>query len=327
MQRKNTQELFTTSFTHHVPQDFLQSQVRFRKLLGLTWSENFILQWQKGEKSAIYLIYRWIFAIFFAISVAISISVRIDRHHFHVYFIYLTHLNLCGTTITTFFGALLVTLYHFDKMKLGEKMTKYMKIYWWLWNQSLVLSWVVSIFYWIDQFLAKKEDVEPVDMNNILTHITNSVVLSFDLFVVKHPPNYANLGHHFATVLIYTLFTVVFQMFGGKNSWVWCLFSWKKQEKLVLFIPVFICFKIITKITHNFHYRFGKNYVYWSSDWNKNLATSFSAVVAVLIISVGLHFVINFVHRRRHKLCNNLAEKKLSQTASGGNTVILWTVV
>lgn len=31
MQRKNTKELFATSFTHQVPQDFLQSQVRLEQ--------------------------------------------------------------------------------------------------------------------------------------------------------------------------------------------------------------------------------------------------------------------------------------------------------
>jgi hypothetical protein len=162
--------------------------------------------------------------MFFTGSVAYSIYYRFDKNHLHVYFIYLTHLNLCGTAITTCLGALLVSFYHFDLLKLGEKLTKYMKIYWFLWNQSLVFSWIVSIFYWMYHIFASqadvndKEGVEPVDLNNILTHVTNSVVLSFDLFVVKHPPNYANLGHHFGLVTLYTSFTVVFQMCGGKNS-------------------------------------------------------------------------------------------------------------
>lgn len=177
------------------------------------------LQWQRDDKSLIYLIYRWNFATFFAGSVAYSIYYRVIRKHFHVYFIYLTHLNLCGTAITTFLGALLVTLYYFDKLRLGEKMTKYMKIYWWLWNQSLVFSWIVSIFYWIYHVSEeKRENLDPIDLNNILTHVTNSVVLTIDLFVVKHPPNYKNLVHHMAAVIIYATFTVIFQMCGGKNS-------------------------------------------------------------------------------------------------------------
>lgn len=117
----------------------------------------------------------------------------------------------------TCLGAILVTLYHFDLLKLGEKLTKYMKVYWWLWNQSLVLSWIVSIFYWMYHNFSH-EEVDPIDLNNILTHVTNSVVLTFDLFIVRHPPNYANLGHNVAVVVVYAVFTFIFQIGGGRNT-------------------------------------------------------------------------------------------------------------
>lgn len=65
--------------------------------------------------------------------------------------------------------------------------------------------------------------------------------------------------------------------------------------------------------------RFGENYVYWSSDWKENLAISISGVFAVLIVSVGLHIFINYVHRRRHQFCNNLAGKILCEISNTGD--------
>lgn len=161
----------------------------------------------------IYLIYRWIVAIFYVFCVGFSVVTNINRGHFHVFFIYLTNLNQLGTMTVTCLGAYLVTDHYFHAMHIEKKMTMTMKIYWALWNQSMVLSLIVSSFYWLTI-----HDGQNVDINNILGHVTNVIVLAIDMLIVKHPPKYSNFFAVLGVVGLYSIFTAVFQFSGGINA-------------------------------------------------------------------------------------------------------------
>lgn len=158
--------------------------------------------------------YRWIVAMFFSICVGYSIYINIQRGYFHVYLIYLTHLNLCATMATTCLGACLVSLQHLDMANVGKARTTAIKFYLSLWNQSIVISLVVSISYWGFHY----NDQEIFDLNNVFIHLTNSTVLIVDLLVVRHPVNYFNFQAPIIVELIYTLFTVVYQQVGGLDK-------------------------------------------------------------------------------------------------------------
>lgn len=151
--------------------------------------------------------------MFYALSVGYSIFVNIRRGDFRFYFIYLTHLNLCATMVATFLGAFLVTLHHLEKLKAEKGMSTAMKFYWALWNQSIEFSCQVSIFYW-----ATIHNGETINLNNVLIHITNSIVLIIDAFVVKHPVKHSNVIFIFLAVIFYVIFTIVYQLLGGLNK-------------------------------------------------------------------------------------------------------------
>ena len=151
--------------------------------------------------------------MFFIFAVAFAMYLKIVEEKFILYFVYMTNLNLTGTAITTTYGAVLVTLFHYDKLQLQNRMIKRMKIYWWLWNQSLVLSWIVSIFFWMD-FVKEGKHISEAKYVDILTHVLNCIIPTLDLFIVRHPPNYANVVLHVALVVLYGLFTFLFQIFG-----------------------------------------------------------------------------------------------------------------
>lgn len=157
--------------------------------------------------------YRWIVAMFFSICVGYSVLINIRRGQFNVFFIYLTHLNLCATMATTCLGACLVSLHHLDKIKIEKKMPIVMKLYWALWNQSTVFSCLVSIFYWAILYKGQQ-----VDLNNAFIHITNSIVLIIDVFVVKHPVKHSNFVFLIFTEILYMIFTFFYQLLGGLNK-------------------------------------------------------------------------------------------------------------
>jgi hypothetical protein len=116
--------------------------------------------------------------------------------------------------ISTAMGAILVTLDYFDKIKFEAKMTRTLSLYWALWNQSIVFSGVVSTLYWMLLFKSNE-----VDVNNILIHMTNSIVLVIDLFFVKHPPRYSNFIYLMIVELIYMAFTVIYPIMGGLDKY------------------------------------------------------------------------------------------------------------
>ena len=149
-------------------------------------------------------------AVFFMFSLAISIDFSISQGFFHVYFIYLTHLNLAATTIMTLLSAVLVTLYHHDKLRLKLGMTISLKIFWFMWNQSIVCAFVIDFTYWT--LLYKGEGITLLE---ILVHITNFLFLLGDTFVVKHPPRFALVIYTIIVDITYITFTLVYQLFGG----------------------------------------------------------------------------------------------------------------
>lgn len=142
-----------------------------------------------------------------------SIATNLERAHFHVYFIYLTHLNLCATMIVTWLGAILGTLHHIDKLKVENEMSKALKFYWLLSNQSIVFACLISMFYW-----SITHELCEMNLNNIFIHITNSAVLIVDLFIVRHPHNHLNFIFLIPVEVLYLIFTVIYQRLGGLDK-------------------------------------------------------------------------------------------------------------
>lgn len=114
--------------------------------------------------------------------------------------------------VTAWLGAFLVNLHHFKKMNV-EKQTKVLNVYSLLWNQSTVLSILVTVFYWAVLYKG-----QPIDANNVLVHMTNSLVLVVDLVIVGFPANYSNVIGILVAEFVYSLFTVAYQLLGGLDK-------------------------------------------------------------------------------------------------------------
>lgn len=104
-------------------------------------------QWQRGEKSLIFLIYRWVLAGFFIGILTFSWSRNIIKGTFAFWFIYMTSWGILLCTITTIFSAVLTTLHHINAIKLDSKSASF-KVYWLLSNVSTVFAFVITIVYW-----------------------------------------------------------------------------------------------------------------------------------------------------------------------------------
>lgn len=184
-----------TSFEHDVPQDFLQSQ------------------WQTRERSVVYLAYRITIACFFVFSLLTSMVTAVYRSEALVYFIYLTHWNLLFTTASMLLAAILVYLHHTNRLKC-DKMTRELKALWFLSSSSNMYAFLISLIYWTLLF---KKDNAVIDLNNILIHATNSLVLLIDLAVVKHPGRAGLFIYPLGCGFIFLFFSWLYPALGGLN--------------------------------------------------------------------------------------------------------------
>ena len=80
-------------------------------------------QWQSTSHSMIYLIYRWLVAIFVVAVVIIGLEGHLRRFGFGTFLIYLTRWGITINMIVGVYGAILVTIWHFHTEHQGKSVT------------------------------------------------------------------------------------------------------------------------------------------------------------------------------------------------------------
>lgn len=79
-------------------------------------------QWQSTSKSNLYLLYRWIVAVFVVSVVIVSMCAHVQKgFSLSLFFIYLTHWGILINMVVGVFGAILVTIWHFHDDFQGKK--------------------------------------------------------------------------------------------------------------------------------------------------------------------------------------------------------------
>lgn len=121
------------NLSHKRPQSFVKSQC------------------QSGQRSALFLTFRWLLAAFFIGGTAYSWTNTLKNGTFGFWFIYMTNWGLILCTISTIYAAILTTLYHVKKIDLKVESGSY-KILWWLSNVSTVFAFEITLIYWVILF-------------------------------------------------------------------------------------------------------------------------------------------------------------------------------
>lgn len=71
-------------------------------------------QWQSRSRSPLYLLYRWVIAVFLAAVVGIALNSYVQKSKFGLFFIYYSNwANLLSMAVGVL-GAVLVTIWHFE---------------------------------------------------------------------------------------------------------------------------------------------------------------------------------------------------------------------
>ncbi|XP_037048666.1 protein rolling stone-like [Bradysia coprophila] len=227
-------------------------------------------QWQLQPKNVFYLLWRIVLAAFF-ISAVITSMASLTPEDFRFYFIYLTNWGIILCMITSVYGAILVTYWHFnsryaDRISECNDMPFAFKFYWSIHNIILNVSIVITVIYWS----ILHTDSMPISATNVMTHAFNSVLMFVDMLIMAYP---LRLYHGIQPILlgvVYVIFSIIYYYAGGKN-------------------------------------KFDQPYIYNVLDWSssdpkKNVVT----VVGTLVLSMAIHLVLFGVYRLKvflHRKC------------------------
>lgn len=76
-------------------------------------------QWQSTSKCTLYLIYRWLVAVFVVAVVIIALYAHLQKYTIGTFFVYLTRWGITMNMIVGVYGAVLVTVWHFHTQYQG----------------------------------------------------------------------------------------------------------------------------------------------------------------------------------------------------------------
>lgn len=79
-------------------------------------------QWHPKSKSVIYLIYRWLFAVFVVAVVIIALEHHLGKYTIGTFFIYLTCWGIAANMVVGVYSAVLVTIWNFNTAYRGNSL-------------------------------------------------------------------------------------------------------------------------------------------------------------------------------------------------------------
>lgn len=140
------------------------------------------------------------------ISVAVlSTYVSIERNEFFSHFFYLTTWGVWINLLNSLLGAYLVVTYHYNLTKFGNRMTWPLKFYWFLTNICIVFAFCASISYWTLGYKGQH-----MEINNVVKHATNSLLLIVDLFIIRHPYRFSHIVYTLGYGICYAISTFIY---------------------------------------------------------------------------------------------------------------------
>lgn len=136
----------------------------------------------------------------------------------------------------SFVSACLTTLYYRGNIKV-EKMSFGIKLYWFMYNNVATFACFITVFYWTLVY----EGI-PINLNNVLVHMTNSIGPIIDLMIVNHPYHIFQCINPMISLAIYTVFTYAYQILGGLNengeNFIYSALNWSQNPKESLILSM-----------------------------------------------------------------------------------------
>ncbi|KAI8438786.1 hypothetical protein MSG28_011170 [Choristoneura fumiferana] len=187
--------------------------------------------WQKNRSCLPLLFIRGLLCGVNIATVIASMIILTDvLNGFGFWWIYLTHWGVVANTLTTIFAfGMSLRVYLRGPIDSTFGLPWYFKLYWFLYNASVPVALLITIFYW--SFISGSEEFMGIDPTlDVFLHAVNSVVMLCLLFTTRHPTRLLHFYHAVIFGVLYLVFCLIYYFAGGLdpngNVWIYPMLDW-----------------------------------------------------------------------------------------------------
>ncbi|XP_073957118.1 protein rolling stone-like isoform X3 [Choristoneura fumiferana] len=130
----------------------------------------------------------------------------------------------------------------------------YVKTYWVLYNISIPVSFMITVFYWCLLRTSADREVKyaPNPVLDVMLHGVNSVVMLVELLASAHPSRLLHILHPLYFALVYVLFSVTYYNAGGLDPWghsfIYPVIDWSKPQQTMVVVTLTALFLALMHI-------------------------------------------------------------------------------
>ncbi|XP_049877612.1 protein rolling stone-like isoform X1 [Pectinophora gossypiella] len=224
------------------------SQCQWRQcLLEHPSPSNFYVSCWQSSRSCVPLMSLRIFLFLYSICVLITsivwMPLTLDINCGY-WFIYVTHWGYILVALSTGFGAAVSACVYFNRpIDATFGLPWYVKTYWVLYNITIPVAFLVTIFYWgVLRSSVKKLNYAPNPVLDIMLHGVNSAVMLVELLCSAHPSRLLHIMQPLYFAGVYVLFTIIYFFAGGLDPWgnpfVYPVMDWSKPEQTLIVVTL-----------------------------------------------------------------------------------------
>ncbi|XP_045538093.1 protein rolling stone isoform X2 [Papilio machaon] len=155
------------------------------------------------------------------------------------YMLYMTHWGLLLILVESLFGVIVALKedgYVPDKK---AEFPWYVKVYWVLYNITIPVAFLITVFYWsILNTAIKKVNYAPNPTLDVMLHGVNSLVMLTELILSAHPSRLRHVMQPLYFGIVYLIFTIVYYDAGGLDPWghvfIYPVIDWSKPEQTLV---------------------------------------------------------------------------------------------
>ncbi|XP_075975292.1 protein rolling stone-like [Anticarsia gemmatalis] len=159
-----------------------------------------------------------------------------------MFFLYMTHWGLGFIVLESTFGIYVAS----QRKGLTDAtfgLPWYVKAYWLLYNITIPVAFLITVFYWGVLKSAKaKVNYAPDPVLDVMLHGVNSCVMLVELVCSAHPSRLMHIMQPLWFAGAYMLFTVIYYFAGGQDPWgnsfIYPVVDWSKPEQTLVVITL-----------------------------------------------------------------------------------------
>ncbi|CAB3241028.1 unnamed protein product [Arctia plantaginis] len=226
----------------------VKSQCQLRKcLLEHPSPTHFYMSSWQSNRSAAYLLFLRTFLFLYSTCVLLASIIVVPltlNIHFGYWFLYVTHWGFLLIVLTTAFATAVSALAYFKRhIDATFGLPWYVKVYWLLYNITIPVAFLITVFYWSILRTAKKSvNYAPNPVLDVMLHGVNSVVMLIELFCSAHPSRLVHVMQPLWFAGAYMLFTIIYYFAGGQDPWgnpfIYPVVDWSKPEQTLVVITL-----------------------------------------------------------------------------------------